>query len=119
MIEKARATGLYAGLEVTDMLEGLRSAPDSRADLLLAADAMVYVADLSPVLQQIRVLAPGGLLAFTWKGTRARLLSWARAGATRMALVMCARRSMPPDWLCCSLNSNRSVARQARPCRAL
>jgi predicted TPR repeat methyltransferase len=66
MIEKARATGLYAGLEVTDMLEGLRATPDSGADLVLAADAMVYVADLVPVLKQAsRVLASGGLLAFT------------------------------------------------------
>jgi predicted TPR repeat methyltransferase len=66
MIEKARATGLYARLEVTDMLEGLRSAPRSGAELVLAADAMVYVADLLPVLQQAsRVLACGGVLAFT------------------------------------------------------
>src|SRR3954471_7886324 len=66
MIEKARATGLYAELEVTDMLEGLRTTPDSGAELVLAADAMVYVADLLPILTQAsRVLAPGGLLAFT------------------------------------------------------
>ena len=66
MIEKARLTGLYAELEVTDMLGGLRSKPDASADLVLAADAMVYVADLVPVLKQARrVLAAGGLLAFT------------------------------------------------------
>jgi predicted TPR repeat methyltransferase len=66
MIERARATGLYAELEVADMLEGLRDKPGASADLILAADAMVYVADLAPVLGEItRVLAPGGLLAFT------------------------------------------------------
>jgi predicted TPR repeat methyltransferase len=66
MIEKARETGLYAELEVGDMLEGLRAKPDASADLVLAADAMVYVADLLPVLTEIRrVLAAGGLLAFT------------------------------------------------------
>src|SRR3954468_8811371 len=66
MIEKARATGLYTGLKVTDMLEGLRSTPRSGAELVLSADAMVYVADLFPVLKEAsRVLAPGGLLAFT------------------------------------------------------
>jgi predicted TPR repeat methyltransferase len=66
MIEKARATGLYAGLEVIDMLDGLRKTPDSGVDLVLAADAMVYVADLLPVLKETsRVLASGGLLAFT------------------------------------------------------
>jgi predicted TPR repeat methyltransferase len=66
MIEKAKATGLYAELEVNDMLEGLRTREDACADLVLAADAMVYVADLVPVLTEIRrVLAAGGLLAFT------------------------------------------------------
>ncbi|HEV7876582.1 tetratricopeptide repeat protein [Bradyrhizobium sp.] len=66
MIEKARATGLYAQLKVTDMLEGLRSTPDSSVEFVLSADAMVYVADLFPVLKEAsRVLAAGGLLAFT------------------------------------------------------
>jgi predicted TPR repeat methyltransferase len=66
MIERARATSLYAELEVADMLQGLRGRPDASADLILAADAMVYVADLPPILAEAgRVLAPGGLLAFT------------------------------------------------------
>jgi predicted TPR repeat methyltransferase len=66
MIEKARATGLYAELEVTDMLEGLRGRPEASAELILAADAMVYAADLAPVLTEVRrVLVAGGLLAFT------------------------------------------------------
>ncbi len=66
MIEKARSTGLYAELEVADMLEGLRGRPEAGADLILAADAMVYVADLAPVLKEAsRVLVTGGLLAFT------------------------------------------------------
>ena len=66
MIEKARATGLYAELKVTDMLEGLRTTPDFGVDFVLSADAMIYVADLLPVLKEAsRVLASGGLLAFT------------------------------------------------------
>jgi predicted TPR repeat methyltransferase len=66
MIERARATGLYAELEVADMVEGLRGKTETSADLILAADAMVYVADLAPVLGQVtRVLVAGGLLAFT------------------------------------------------------
>jgi predicted TPR repeat methyltransferase len=66
MIEKARATGLYAELQGDDMLNGLRSKPDASADLILAADAMVYVAEIAPVLVEARrVLASGGLLAFT------------------------------------------------------
>ena len=66
MIEKARATSLYAELEVDDMLQGLRRKPDASAELILAADAMVYVADLTPVLAETgRVLVNGGVLAFT------------------------------------------------------
>jgi predicted TPR repeat methyltransferase len=66
MIERARASGLYAQLEVADMVEGLRGRPDASADLILAADAMVYLSDLAPVLREVaRVLATGGLLAFT------------------------------------------------------
>jgi predicted TPR repeat methyltransferase len=66
MIERSRSTGLYAELDVADMLQGLRARPDASADLILAADAMVYVAELAPVLAEAaRVLAPGGLLAFT------------------------------------------------------
>lgn len=66
MIEKARASGLYDELEVADMVTGLSSKPDASADFMLAADAIVYVADLAPVLAQVhRVLAKGGLFAFT------------------------------------------------------
>jgi predicted TPR repeat methyltransferase len=66
MIEEARATGLYAELEVNDMVEGLRTKSDACANLLLAADAMCYVGDIAPVLAQARrVLAPGGVFAFT------------------------------------------------------
>jgi predicted TPR repeat methyltransferase len=66
MIERARATSLYAELEVADMVRGLSGQPDSSADLVLAADAMVYLADLAPVLNEVRrVLVAGGVLAFT------------------------------------------------------
>jgi predicted TPR repeat methyltransferase len=59
-------TGLYAELEVADMTQGLRNKPDASAELILAADAMVYVSDLAPVLREVtRVLVPGGMLAFT------------------------------------------------------
>jgi predicted TPR repeat methyltransferase len=66
MIERARATGLYARLEATEMVEALRGKPDASADLILAADAMVYLSDLVPLLHEVkRLLVPGGLLAFT------------------------------------------------------
>lgn len=66
MIERAQATGLYAELEVAEIVEGLRRRPDASADLVLAADVLIYLYDLAPVLAEVkRVLAPGGLLAFT------------------------------------------------------
>jgi len=66
MIELARASGLYAELETGEMLQALCGKPDGSADLILAADATVYVNDLAPLLREAaRVLAAGGLLAFT------------------------------------------------------
>jgi predicted TPR repeat methyltransferase len=66
MIERARATGLYPELEVAEMVQGLTGRSDAGADLILAADAVVYVSDLAPLLREAaRVLVPGGLLAFT------------------------------------------------------
>src|SRR5258708_3044243 len=66
MIERARLTGLYAQLEVAEMVEGLRRRPDTSAELILAADALVYLSDLAAVLREVkRVLVTGGLLAFT------------------------------------------------------
>jgi predicted TPR repeat methyltransferase len=66
MIKEARATGLYAELEVADMIEGLRAKSDGSANLVVAADAFVYLSDLAPVLAEAkRVLAAAGTLAFT------------------------------------------------------
>ncbi len=43
-----------------------QATPAASADLCLAADVLIYVADLGPVLGEIgRVLRPGGLAAFT------------------------------------------------------
>jgi predicted TPR repeat methyltransferase len=66
MIELARATGLYAELEVVEVVAGLGSRREASADLVLAADVMVYVHDPVPLLREAaRVLRPGGLVAFT------------------------------------------------------
>jgi predicted TPR repeat methyltransferase len=66
MIELARATGLYVRLEASEMVGVLRDRPDASADLILAADAVVYLSDLVPLLQEVkRLLVSGGLLAFT------------------------------------------------------
>ncbi len=66
MIERARATGLYARLDVTDMLQGLCAEDETSAELIVAADAFVYVPELDGLLREAaRVLKPQGLLAFT------------------------------------------------------
>lgn len=66
MIERARDTGLYARLDVTDMLQGLCAESEASANLVMAADAFVYVPKLEPLLREAaRVLKPQGLLAFT------------------------------------------------------
>jgi len=66
MLDQARATGLYDSLEAKDMVDALRERSEASAELVLAADAFVYLSDLSPVLSQVRrVLTPGGLIAFT------------------------------------------------------
>ena len=66
MVERARATGLYAELAVAEIVEGLQCRLDASADLILAADVMVYVHDMAPLLAEVaRVLAPDGLFAFT------------------------------------------------------
>jgi predicted TPR repeat methyltransferase len=66
MVERARATGFYAELEVAEIVEGLRRRPDASADLILAADVLIYLHDVAPVLAEVsRVLARGGVLAFT------------------------------------------------------
>jgi predicted TPR repeat methyltransferase len=66
MIERARALQVYRRLDVADMVQALVNQGDASADLILAADAMVYLGDLAPLLGEAgRVLAPNGLLAFT------------------------------------------------------
>jgi predicted TPR repeat methyltransferase len=66
MIEKARETGLYQRLVIGDMGELLAEEPDASADLIFAADALVYLSDLSSLFRDTRrVLQDNGLLAFT------------------------------------------------------
>lgn len=72
MIERARAkttpTGapLYDKLAVAGLTSFLTSRPDNSADLVIAADVFVYLGELGQSFaQSARVLAPGGLLAFT------------------------------------------------------
>lgn len=66
MLEKAAALGLYARLEAGEMGAALEAVPEVSLDLILAADALCYVADLAPIFHAARrVLRADGLFAFT------------------------------------------------------
>ena len=66
MIAQAERTGLYGSLAVDDMLAFLQRQNDASADLVIAADALVYLADLAPLMCEVgRVLERKGLFAFT------------------------------------------------------
>ncbi len=66
MIERARATQIYARLEIADMVQAsVQASLTASVDLILAADAMVYLGDLAVLFGgAARVLMPQGLLGF-------------------------------------------------------
>jgi predicted TPR repeat methyltransferase len=66
MIAEAAAKTIYDRLEVADLVPFLAAEPQASADLLLAADVLVYIGDLAPLFAgAASVLASGGLFAFT------------------------------------------------------
>lgn len=66
MVAQARASGLYADLCVGDMQALVADQPDASANLVIAADAVVYVPDHAALwCEAARVLTPHGMLAFT------------------------------------------------------
>jgi predicted TPR repeat methyltransferase len=66
MVAQAREKGIYDALCVCDVIDHLQAAPKDAFDLIFAADVLVYVGDLTPLFIQLaRVLASGGLFAFT------------------------------------------------------
>ncbi|MGO9428692.1 methyltransferase domain-containing protein [Rhodoblastus sp.] len=66
MICQAQGKGLYDRLAVADLVEFLQAEPEASAGFVAAADVFVYIGDLAPVFSAVsRVLAPGGLFAFT------------------------------------------------------
>jgi predicted TPR repeat methyltransferase len=71
MIVKARGKGLYDRLATAELLQHLAADVEANAryHLVSAADVFVYVSHLAPVASAVaRVLAPGGLFAFTVEG---------------------------------------------------
>ncbi|KIL99652.1 hypothetical protein CCC_03824 [Paramagnetospirillum magnetotacticum MS-1] len=65
MVDKARSRGLYDGLEVGELVAGLKRHPQAY-DLVVAADVLVYFGGLEEVMAATaEALKPGGIFAFT------------------------------------------------------
>ena len=66
MIAKARQRGAYDELKVGDAVAMLTSEPRGTFDLIVAADALVYIGDLAPLFAAVGMaLTPDGLFAFS------------------------------------------------------
>jgi predicted TPR repeat methyltransferase len=66
MAAAARRKGVHADVVVGDMVDFITSQVGGSFDLVVAGDALVYVADLAPVCRGVaHALAPDGLFAFT------------------------------------------------------
>ena len=60
MVEKARRRDVYDHLEVADLVDGISGTPGAW-DLVVAADVLVYVGDLEPVMRAAALgMRPGG-----------------------------------------------------------
>ncbi|MEW5728943.1 MAG: tetratricopeptide repeat protein [Pseudomonadota bacterium] len=65
MVTKAAQRGIYDDLAVGELTQVLEDRP-RRYDLVVAADVLVYVGELAPVMRAVRgALRPGGRFAFT------------------------------------------------------
>ncbi len=66
MVSQARRTGLYGRVEVADAVSFLIAESAGSADLVVAADVLVYLGDLAPLLAAVsQVLSAGGVFAVT------------------------------------------------------
>jgi predicted TPR repeat methyltransferase len=71
MLAKARERAVYDRLDVAEIHDFLRDG-DEPYDLIFAADVMVYIGDLGPLMECAAArLAPRGVLAFSVEATQA------------------------------------------------
>lgn len=65
MIAEAQKKGVYASLDVADVVEWLGTCR-AQYDIVLAADVLVYIGDLTPLMAGVKkVLRPGGQFCFS------------------------------------------------------
>ena len=70
MLEQARGTRLYEALHEAELVSFLSGRDDHGTDLIVAADVLVYMADLRALFTQAaRVLSLDGMFAFTVQAT--------------------------------------------------
>lgn len=66
MLAQARRRGCYDALHQAELVQHLRTLPAGGCDAVLAADVLIYLGDVAPLLAAARhALAPGGWFAFT------------------------------------------------------
>jgi predicted TPR repeat methyltransferase len=97
MIAKARERGLYDRLVIDDALAMLGREPPRSFDLIVAADALVYVGDLAPLFAAVvSALRADGLFAFsveTREGDGFRLEPTVRFAHSRSYIEATAREA--------------------------
>ena len=101
MIKEARATGLYAELEVADMIEGLRAKGDASANLVVAADA----SSISPISRRCSPKPsacsyPAACSPSRWRRMTAAASCSAKACAMPIRRNMCVARWRRPGSSC-------------------
>ena len=64
MIEKATARGVYDVLEAADAVDYLRRG-ESRYDLIVASDVLIYIGDPAPLFAAVRAAMDGGVFCFS------------------------------------------------------
>lgn len=95
MLEKARQRGDYDALVESDILDFLRTEPNS-FDLIFAADVLVYFGDLSELIAAAaRALKPGGRFAFSIETVEAGDYALLRSGRFAQSPAYIERLSEP------------------------
>jgi predicted TPR repeat methyltransferase len=113
MIAKARERGIYDRLVTGDAAAMLGREPPGISDLIVAADALVYVGDLGPLFAAVaRALASDGLFAFsveTCEGDGFKLEPTMRFAHSRSYVETKAREVGLPPLLVRSASTRREA----------